>query len=132
MKREFLIEEIMLPGVSGEVRGWIEIDADSGSVDHLECTVFRFRDETKDQEIGLSDDQRRVAIEIAERTMAAQLHLWAHRSTITASAEPFSPVTEAHASQKVLAEFLASPRTNIAADQTPQQPQPATRRRRAQ
>lgn len=132
MKREFLIEEIMLPGVSGEVRGWIEIDADSGSVEHLECTVFRFRDETRDQEVELSDDLRRFAIQIAERTMAGELDLWAHRSTITASAEAISQVAQASPSQNVLGEFLASPRTEAPVGQTRSSTQPSTQRRRAQ
>ena len=42
MKREFLIEEMMLDGVSGEVQGQYEFDAQSGLIGRVDCDDFRF------------------------------------------------------------------------------------------
>ncbi len=129
MKREFVIEEIMLPGLSGDIRGWIEIDSDTGSVDHVECTVFDFRRDGSDQEACLAEDQRRVVVQIAEQTMAEQRDLWTHRSTIIVSAEAYSPTSHMSPSNRVLTEYLAAPRkTDVAANSSQSQPP----RRRAQ
>ena len=65
MKREFLIEEIIFNGVSGEVRGTIEIDVQSDSIDQIDYQSFCFQRDDIDSPIFLDKIQLAMARAVA-------------------------------------------------------------------
>jgi hypothetical protein len=109
MKREFLVEEVMLERAAGEVAGHVVfID---GIVDAVECVSFRFRSHN-DQLTMLTPAENQRAVMIVERALRSVEP--AGTMPITCSAEKFSPRDRLAA--QPLADSLANPpRTQPAA-----------------
>ncbi|MGI9472891.1 MAG: hypothetical protein ACR2NZ_15230 [Rubripirellula sp.] len=110
MRRPFLVEEIMLLGSSGEVRGLIWIDSVSGTIERLECRSFHFRRDDTDHPTTLSGRQRSVASDIAERTLHSQRDLLFTDACLSVSAEAHSPPGSSSKSTAILASYLQTPR----------------------
>jgi hypothetical protein len=108
MKREFLIEEIMLDGVSGEIRGTIEFDSQSGLIDHVDCDTFCFRRNDLDSPTLLDQSQRVLAIDLVERLLEGEVDVASGSGQLVASAQAFSPRPAVTPSRRILAEYLES------------------------
>ncbi len=108
MKREFLIEEIMLDGVSGEIRGTIEFDAQSGLIDRVDCVAFCFRRNDIDAPTLLDQSQRALAIDLVERLLESEPDLASGSGQLVASAQAFSHRPAVTPSRQILAEYLES------------------------
>ncbi len=108
MKREFLIEEIMLDGVSGEIRGTIEFDAQSGLIDRVDCDTFCFRRNDLDAPTLLDQSQRALVIDLVERLLDGEPDVGNGSGQIVTSAEAFSARPVVTPSTRTLAEYLES------------------------
>ena len=108
MKREFLIEEIMLDGVSGEIRGTIGLDALSGLIDRVDCDTFCFRRNDIDAPTLLDQSQRALAIDLVERLLDGETDVASGNGQIVASAQAFSPRPVVTPGTRILAEYLES------------------------
>ena len=110
MIREFVITEVMLDAVSGDVSGIVTVDEWSGVVESVDCKRFDFYDDATDQATSLDRSQRRLAQQIVRRTLSADSELSDSRELYLASAAPFTlpngtaPATSG--SQRVLADYL--------------------------
>jgi hypothetical protein len=109
MKREFLIEEIIFSGSSGEVRGTVEIDLLSGSIDHIDCQTYCFRRDDTDSPTILDEAQRATAREVVEQVLSGESDIGGERSRLIASAESSSPPTGIAPATPILAEYLEAP-----------------------
>lgn len=110
MHRDFVVEEIMLDGVAGEIRGVVEVDVISGMAERINCATFSFRDDKSDQAVLLTERQRELAIELAERTLESESEM-VQGGRLVASAARLSPSRE---STRVLAEYLSAPTRRLA------------------
>ncbi len=112
MIREFLIVEVMLPGVSGEVSGAVSVDEWSGAVDKVDCRHFDFWCDQQDMPIVLDAQQRRLAHDVVRRTLEADSELTACSDTYhgSAAAIDVASMTAMPESQKALAEYLQNVR----------------------
>lgn len=106
MDHRFLLEEVMLDGVSGEVRGRVEVH--TGQIVTIDCQSFGFRDDALDCPTFLTDQQLAQAIEIAERALADMDWESANSDPMIISAERYSPPS--NVSQQVLSKYLSTPR----------------------
>ena len=106
MQLSFIIEEIMLDGVSGEVRGTVSIDR-FGDLDEVACEAFRFRNNSTELPASLTAKQRDLVVGLVERVMESDDEIAASGPTYLASAAPFIASAE---STRVLGEFLQSVR----------------------
>ena len=129
MKRPFLIEEIMLDGVSGEVHGTVTIDRQSGLIEGFVCGPLHFRRDDTDSPVSLSQQQRSEAIAVVERVLRSDPDLPQETGRVLLSGEAFSPPPSQSAGTRILAAYLES------ASRTPasgQRDSAAPPRRRAQ
>lgn len=112
MRREFLLEEIMLDGVSGEagvsgeIRGTIDVDAQSGLIDRIDCDTFCFRHNDIDSPTLLDQSQRALAIDLVERLLENESDLTSDSGPIVASAQAFAPRSVVRPGTRILAEYL--------------------------
>jgi hypothetical protein len=108
MLRPFLIEEIMLDGVSGEVRGTVEVDLQSGMIEQIRCESFCFRRDDVDCPTLLDRARTQCAVRVVERVLDAEYECGGGTAPFIASAEEYSlPPVIGHGKQ-ILAEYLAS------------------------
>ncbi len=108
MKRSFVIDEVMLDGVSGEVGGTVHMDAHAGTIDRVQCEWFCFRCDDTDSPTVLTESQQACTREIVERLLACERDLAHDSSAIRASAEAYSPPRRVSESTRVLARYLES------------------------
>lgn len=106
MRRDFTIEEVMLDGASGEVRGCVEIDLRSVQIERIDCESFSFWVDATDQPTILTLSQRNLACQIVERVLNADSEIFEGERPLRASAERFSPSLK---STQVLADYLSRP-----------------------
>ncbi len=106
MRRDFTIEEVMLDGASGEVRGSVEIDPRSGQIERIDCESFSFWVDATDQPTILTSSQRNLARQLVERVLEADSEIFEAEEPLRASAERFSPSSK---STQVLADYLSHP-----------------------
>ncbi len=122
MIREFVITEVMLDAVSGDVSGIVTVDEWSGVVESVDCKRFDFYDDATDQATSLDRSQRRLAQQIVRRALSADSELSDSRELYLASAAAFTlphgtaPATSG--SQRVLADFLENIRHREAASES--------------
>jgi hypothetical protein len=107
MRRHFLVDEIMLDGLSGETRGVVVLDRYTELIESIDCQEFRFRIDATDAPTDLSDLQQQLAEEIVQRVLESDSELASGGTTYFASAAHFSPSRESAA---VLSKYLAQPR----------------------
>ena len=112
MIREFLIVEVMLPAVSGEVAGAVFIDEWTGGVEKVDCRHFDFWSDQQDIPIVLDAQQRRLAQDVVRRALEADSELSACSDTYhgSAAAIEVAGIAAMPESQKVLAEYLQNVR----------------------
>lgn len=109
MKREFRIDEIMLGDVSGEVRGVVDWDLQSGLIDRVDCKTFCFRCCETDVPVLLDAARRAAAIDLIERLLQREngdlaSSVGRYVASANSISAPFST-----ASQQVLADYLETP-----------------------
>ena len=108
MKRPFLIEEIMLDGVSGEVRGTIEVDLQSNTIEQVHFESFCFRRDDIDCPTVLDPTQVALAKRVIRRLLEAEYEIGRDSGRFVASAEEYSPPPRVSAGTRILAEYLES------------------------
>lgn len=119
MIRKFLLVEVMLPGVSGEVGGEVAVNEWTGGVDHVDCGHFDFWSDVLDQPVVLREDQRALAAEVVRKTLEADCELSESTAAYRGSARMFDrgATSLATDSQRVLADHLQNVRRVDAGDQ---------------
>ncbi|MFK8112891.1 MAG: hypothetical protein AB8B91_11845 [Rubripirellula sp.] len=105
MNLEFQVDEVMLDGISGCVRGFVETESDQ--IESVECVSFQFRDDQLDCPALLTETQKAQATEIVERALSSA-ELTRSGSRMVVSADRYSPAS--NEGSRVLAEFLSAPR----------------------
>jgi hypothetical protein len=119
MIREFVITEVMLDAVSGDVSGIVSVDQWSGVVESVECQRFDFQDDATDNPVHLDRSQRRLAAQIVRRVLSADSELSDGGERYVASAAGLTlanvPTPAMSESQQVLADYLEHIRRRDAA-----------------
>jgi hypothetical protein len=117
MERPFLIEEIMLEGVSGAVWGKLQLDAFSGLIEQIDCQAYAFRRDDTDRPIVLSHAQRAAAKAVVHRVLESQIDRTDAGGLMVASGDSFSPLAATSEGTGVLAEYLKGARPRESAGQ---------------
>lgn len=109
MRRAFLIDEILLNGVSGEVSGQVLADR-FGWIEQVEIEGFYFLSDRSEEPVELSETQRLKAIDLVEQTIGCDPDLFHGVGTYFGSAGQFAQHAQStNAASETLASYLESP-----------------------
>lgn len=109
MKREFLIDEIILDGLSGEVRGTVEVDPCWGTIERIDCRSFHFWRSDTDSPLVLDAFQQSAARKLVERVLESASDLSEGTSIWRDSAESASLAIPLTPAKQTLADYLQAP-----------------------
>jgi hypothetical protein len=119
MIREFVITEVMLDAISGDVSGIVSVDEWSGVVESVECKRLDFQEDATGRPAALDRSQRRLAAQIVRRALSADSELSdcgeryvASAAGLTSASAPAAAMSE---SQQILADYLENIRHREAA-----------------
>lgn len=98
----------MLEGVSGEIRGTLELDDQSGLIDRVECDSFCFRHDDSDAPAILDASQRTAAVLLVEQFLESEPDVASDQRPLVASARACSMPAVDSAGRRVLADLLTA------------------------